>query len=147
MEIPFYLCYRSDLLLFDFETMKSVMNWEEMMDYRRSKTKSRSSFCLFMTDVGRYAIFYATLKPLANSVTFGGSRTKTNLNLEGYQSIYFSTEAHGNNTAFKVVLRHNKLNYPHPSFEQKFQVCLAQLNIYLFTKQIIVPFFLQLIIG
>lgn len=121
----FILFYsRSKKLLFDFQKAKNLKKWSEQSDTLRSAGKSKATFDLYKTHTHQSAILFTLLNPLPNGACFAGVRTPTKLNLNGYQYISFQCETTGKANIYKIVLRHNNLNSePHPTYEQKFEVC------------------------
>lgn len=124
--------------MFNFQNAIDLHNWSEQSDTVRSAGRSKASFDLYKTSVKQSAIFFSLLNPLPNGACFAGVRTSTQLDLEGYQYISFTCKTTGNATIYKIILRHNHLdNEPHPTFEQKFKVCLnfrLPTNLYLMTQ-------------
>lgn len=119
-------CYRSNLLLFDFQNVTDLSNWLEISDTVRYAGRSKASFDLYKTKINQSAIFFSLLNPLPNGACFSGVRTMTQLNLDGYRCLHFVCKATGNATTYKIILRHNNLHTePNPSFEQKFKVCTS----------------------
>lgn len=115
--------FRPNLLLFNFQNATNLNNWSEKSDTVRSVGKSKATFDLYKTQTKQSAILFTLLRPQSNGACFGGVRTLTPLNLDGYQHISFVCKAEGNVTTYKIVLRHNNLNdEPHPTFEQTFKV-------------------------
>jgi len=110
-------------LLFDFRNATDLNNWTEQSDTVRSAGKSKATFDLYKTQTSQSAILFTLLNPLPNGACFGGVRTLTQLNLEGYEYISFVCKTTGNATTYKIILRHNGLNdEPNPTYEQKFKV-------------------------
>ncbi|XP_060847953.1 uncharacterized protein LOC132927440 [Rhopalosiphum padi] len=113
----------SSLLLFDFQNVTDLNNWTEQSDTVRSAGRSKASFDLYKTQTKQSAILFTLLNPLPNGACFGGVRTVTQLNLDGYEYLSFLCKTTGNATTYKIILRHNNLNdEPNPTFEQKFKV-------------------------
>lgn len=135
-------CCRDNLLLFDFKTVTNMSNWSEESDSARYRGSSKASFDLYNTKTRQSAVFFSLLIPISSGACFSGVRTKTQLNLFPYRFISFACTVQGSASAYKIILRHKTLDYPNPSFEQDFQVCLALFYFYTTrVKQLSIHFF------
>lgn len=116
-------CYRSDLLLFNFQNATDLSDWSEISDTVRAAGRSKATFDLYKAEDIQNAIFFSLLNPLPNGACFCGFRKMTQLNLDGYKYLHFECISMGNATTYKIVLRHNNLHTePNPAFEQHFRV-------------------------
>ncbi|XP_046735762.1 uncharacterized protein LOC124405144 isoform X2 [Diprion similis] len=111
----------SNLTLFDFTSSDNVSDWTEQSDTVRTVGKSKAVIVIQETQVFRRAVFFTLLNPQSNGAGFAGVRTETTLNLTGYNNIDINCRGQGNNTGYKVVLRHKgQDNEPYPTYEQFF---------------------------
>lgn len=117
------LCFRSGLLLFDFENATDLNNWQILTDTKRSNGMSKASFVLNKTSTKQSAVFYSSLLPHPkNRACFSGIITFLQINLHKYQYVYFNCLARGRSNNYKFSLGHNNLHYPIPSFDFYFKV-------------------------
>lgn len=111
------------MTLFDFTKTKSVADWIEQSDTVRTVGKSKAVLVLQTTQEFQRAIFFTLLNPQPNGAGFAGVRTATSLDLRNFVNLSVKVRGQGNNTGYKVVLRHKGLNEePHPTYEQFFTV-------------------------
>jgi len=108
-------------VLFDFTTLKNLDGWREQSDPVREVGKSKASFVLQTTRVFQRAVLFTLLNPQPNGAGFAGVRTNTRLDLAKYSAIQIQLRGQGQNSGYKVCLRHKGLNNePHPTYEQMF---------------------------
>lgn len=85
-------------------------NWKEISDTVRTVGKSKAVLTLQTTQVFQRAIFFTLLNPQPNGAGFAGVRTMTKLNLSGFKNIEITCRGQGNNSHYKVILRHRGLH-------------------------------------
>ncbi|XP_068083296.1 uncharacterized protein [Anabrus simplex] len=108
-------------MLFDFTRLHSVDNWVEQSDTVRTVGMSKAVMVLQKTQVFQRAIFFTLLNPQPNGAGFAGVRTPVSLDLHSYKNISLLARGQGNNSGYKVVLRHKGLDEePNPTYEQFF---------------------------
>ncbi|CAK9798549.1 hypothetical protein ANTPLA_LOCUS1656 [Anthophora plagiata] len=97
-------------ILFDFTTAENVDNWKEISDTVRTVGKSKAVLTLQTTQVFQQAIFFTLLNPQPNGAGFAGIRIRTNFNFSNFENIEINCRGQGNNSHYKVVLRHKGLD-------------------------------------
>lgn len=121
--------------------MDNLSDWIEQSDTVRTVGKSKAVIVLQKTQIFQRAVFFTLLNPQPNAAGFAGVRTETNLNLTGYTDININCRAQGENSGYKIVLRHRgENNEPFPTYEQFFNV---RLSIYLPSFSFYYFFFFQ----
>lgn len=116
-------------MLFDFTTAESVDNWKEMSDTVRTVGKSKAILTLQTTQVFQHAILFTLLNPQPNGAGFAGVRTMTNLDLSNFENIRINCRGQGNNSHYKVVLRHKgHHSNKDVTYEQFFMVPVSSSN-------------------
>ncbi|XP_043596991.1 uncharacterized protein LOC122573986 isoform X1 [Bombus pyrosoma] len=116
-------------MLFDFTTVENVDNWREISDTVRTVGKSKAVLALQTTQVFQRAIFFTLLNPQPNGAGFAGIRTMTNLNLSNFENIEINCRGQGNNSHYKIVLRHKGLHSNEDiTYEQFFMAPMSDID-------------------
>lgn len=116
-------------ILFDFTTVENVDNWREISDTVRTVGKSKAVLALQTTQVFQRAIFFTLLNPQPNGAGFAGIRTMTNLNLSNFENIEINCRGQGNNSHYKIVLRHKGLHSNEDiTYEQFFMAPMSDID-------------------
>ncbi|XP_075211311.1 uncharacterized protein LOC142318757 isoform X2 [Lycorma delicatula] len=115
--------------LFNFTTICDLDGWTEQSDVVREVGMSKAVITLQKTQLFQRAIVFTLLNPQPNGAGFAGVRTNTQLNLTDYSKVVLYLRGQGQNSGYKVVLRHkNQNNEPFPSYEQMFQAPLRKFD-------------------
>lgn len=93
--------------LFDFTSLKSLDEWTEISDTVRTVGQSKATLVLQVTELFRNAIFFTLLHPQPNGACFAGVRTSVTMNLSNYRKIAIRCRGEGENSRYKIVLKHN----------------------------------------
>lgn len=93
--------------LFDFTSLKSLDEWTEISDTVRTVGKSKATLVLQVTDLFRNAVFFTLLHPQPNGAGFAGVRIPVTMNLSNYRKISIRCRGEGENSRYKIVLKHN----------------------------------------
>lgn len=110
-------------MLFDFTTMSDLDEWTEQSDTVREVGMSKAVIVLQRTQQFQRAVVFTLLNPQPNGAGFAGVRTNTQFDLSNYSKIQVHLRGQGQNSGYKIVLRHKMQNdEPFPSWEQMFQV-------------------------
>lgn len=126
------MCFRSDLVLFDFKNREDESNWVEVSDSMRPDGKLSADFGYYMTALESNAHFDSYLTPkMSGPKCYCGFRTNVNFNLDGYDYLYFKCVARGDADTYRIILGHGNLNHSDTRFMQKFKVCLATFTMIL----------------
>ncbi|XP_066587910.1 uncharacterized protein [Prorops nasuta] len=114
------------VILFDFTTVEEVDNWRELSDTVRTVGKSKAVLSLQRTEIFQRAIFFSLLNPQPNGAGFAGVRTPVNLNLSKFTNIEIKCRGQGQNSHYKVVLRHKGQNSNNDhTYEQFFEAPMS----------------------
>lgn len=133
------MCFRKQIVLFDFENDSDIDNWMEISNSGKMEASSsvipqsmpEAYFGFHMTVLEPNAHFESILNPQPNVECFCGFHIKKQFNLEGYDHIYFKGIGRGDATTYTIVLGHNGIHYPNVVFIQKFKVCLVLLKCFI----------------
>ncbi|XP_043257901.1 uncharacterized protein C9E9.15-like isoform X1 [Colletes gigas] len=113
-------------ILFDFTTIDNVDNWREISDTVRTVGMSKAVLTLQTTQIFQRAIFFNLLNPQPNGAGFAGVRIRKNLNLLNFKNIEITCRGQGDNSHYKVVLRHKGLHSDKDiTYEQFFMVPIS----------------------
>ncbi|XP_015595121.1 uncharacterized protein LOC107267658 [Cephus cinctus] len=111
------------ITLFDFTTISNLDNWSEQSDTVRTVGKSKATLVLETTQVFQRAILFTLLNVLPSGAAFAGMRTRVSFDLSPYENITITCRAQGNNSNYKIVLRHENLtSNADPTYEAFFEV-------------------------
>ncbi|XP_011161838.1 uncharacterized protein LOC105197239 isoform X2 [Solenopsis invicta] len=111
------------MMLFDFTDAQSVNDWREMSDTVRTVGKSKAVLTLQTSQLFQRAVFFTLLNPQPNGAGFAGVRKLTNLDLSRFRNIEIICRGQGQNSHYKVSLRHRGQNSNMDlSYEQFFMV-------------------------
>lgn len=111
------------MMLFDFTDMQSVDDWREVSDTVRTVGKSKAVLTLQTSQLFQRAVFFTLLNPQSNGAGFAGVRKSTNLDLSRFENIEITCRGQGQNSHYKIVLRHRGQNSNEDlSYEQFFTV-------------------------
>ncbi|KAG7208362.1 hypothetical protein KM043_014597 [Ampulex compressa] len=117
-------------MLFDFTTMENVDDWREISDTVRKVGKSKAVLTLQTTQVFQRAVFFTLLNPQPNGAGFAGVRRQINLDLSNFKNIDIFCRGQGENSHYKVVLRHKGLDSNDDlSYEQFFTTPMSNESI------------------
>lgn len=86
--------------------MKSLEEWHESSDTVREVGMSKAVLTLQKTQVFQRAIFFTLLNPQPDGAGFAGMRTPTTWDLREYDEFRIRCRGQGQNSHYKVVLRH-----------------------------------------
>ncbi|XP_037035131.1 uncharacterized protein LOC119073641 isoform X3 [Bradysia coprophila] len=112
--------------LFDFTSLRSVDGWTEISDTVRTVGKSKATLVLQKTQLFQNAVFFSLLHPQPNGACFAGVRIPVEMNLSEYEKILIRCRGEGENTRYKIVLRHNgQLANDEITYERVFMVGLS----------------------
>ena len=115
------------MTLFDFKTVESLDDWQEISDTVRSVGQSKAVLVLQKTQVFQRAIFFTLLNPQPNGAGFAGVRTLTQWDLSNFKDIAITCRGQGSNQSYKVILRHNGYqSNDDVSYEQFFTVFIIE---------------------
>ncbi|CAL7951427.1 unnamed protein product [Xylocopa violacea] len=128
-EMAFCLTKEYKEIVFDFTTTDNVDNWNEISDTVRTVGKSKAVLTLQTTQIFQHAIFFTLLNPQPNGAGFAGVRTMTNLNLSSFENIGIRCRGQGDNSHYKIVLRHKGLHSMEDiTYEQFFMAPMSTTN-------------------
>jgi len=120
---------RDKMILFDFTNVQSVDDWREMSDTVRTVGKSKAVLTLQTSQLFQRAIFFTLLNPQPNGAGFAGVRKLTNLDLSRFKNIEITCRGQGQNSHYKISLRHRGENSNEDlNYEQFFTVKLQNLD-------------------
>lgn len=116
---------RDRMTLFDFTDVQSVDDWREVSDTVRTVGKSKAVLTLQTSQLFQRAVFFTLLNVQPNGAGFAGVRKMTNLDLSRFQNIEIICRGQGENSHYKISLRHRGQNSNKDlSYEQFFTVKL-----------------------
>lgn len=116
---------RDRMTLFDFTDVQSVDDWREVSDTVRTVGKSKAVLTLQTSQLFQRAVFFTLLNAQPNGAGFAGVRKMTNLDLSRFQNIEIICRGQGENSHYKISLRHRGQNSNKDlSYEQFFTVKL-----------------------
>ncbi|XP_011867988.1 PREDICTED: uncharacterized protein LOC105562073 isoform X2 [Vollenhovia emeryi] len=122
------------MMLFDFTDVQSVDDWREVSDTVRTVGKSKAALALQTSQLFQRAILFTLLNPQSNGACFAGVRKLTNLDLSGFKSIEIACRGQGQNSHYKISLRHRGENSNRDlSYEQFFTVTMSDDKFYTVT--------------
>lgn len=111
------------MMLFDFTNAQSVDDWRETSDTVRTVGKSKAALVLQISQLFQRAILFTLLNPQPNGAGFAGVRKSTNLDLSSFKNIEIACRGQGENSHYKISLRHRGENSDEDlSYEQFFTV-------------------------
>ncbi|XP_011693421.1 PREDICTED: uncharacterized protein LOC105453291 isoform X1 [Wasmannia auropunctata] len=114
------------MMLFDFTDAQSVDDWREMSDTVRTVGKSKAVLTLQTSQLFQRAILFTLLNPQPNGAGFAGVRKPTNLDLSRFRDIEITCRGQGQNSHYKISLRHRGQNSNKDlSYEQFFTVPMS----------------------
>ncbi|XP_014473532.1 PREDICTED: uncharacterized protein LOC106743833 isoform X2 [Dinoponera quadriceps] len=114
------------MMLFDFTSAQNVDDWREMSDTVRTVGKSKAVLTLQTSQLFQRAVFFTLLNPQANGAGFAGVRTPTNLDLSRFKDIEITCRGQGQNSNYKISLRHKgQDSNADLSYEQFFTVLMS----------------------
>ncbi|EZA55861.1 hypothetical protein DMN91_010724 [Ooceraea biroi] len=114
------------MMLFDFTNAQSVDDWREMSDTVRPVGKSKAALVLQISQLFQRAILFTLLNPQPNGAGFAGVRKPTNLDLSSFNNIEITCRGQGQNSHYKISLRHRGQNSDEDlSYEQFFTVPMS----------------------
>ncbi|XP_039280625.1 uncharacterized protein LOC111053809 isoform X2 [Nilaparvata lugens] len=112
-----------EMMLFDFTSLETLNGWTEQSDVVREVGMSKAVLVLQKTQKFQRGVFFSMLNPQPNGAGFAGVRTDTTFDLTNFSKICLNVRGQGQNSGYKVVLRHkNENNEPFSSYESMFQV-------------------------
>ncbi|XP_011647158.1 uncharacterized protein LOC105433506 isoform X2 [Pogonomyrmex barbatus] len=113
------------MMLFDFTNAQSVDDWREVSDTVRTVGKSKAVLTLQTSQLFQRAVFFTLLNPQPNGACFAGVRKATNLDLSTFKNIDIVCRGQGENSHYKICLRHRGQNSNQDlSYEQFFTVSM-----------------------
>lgn len=134
------------MMLFDFTNAQSVDDWREMSDTVRTVGKSKAVLTLQTSQLFQRAVFFTLLNPQPNGAGFAGVRKSTNLDLSKFQNIEITCRGQGQNSHYKISLRHRGENSNEDlSYEQFFTVKPQNLVSFIFNLLFVFYYRLHLI--
>ncbi|XP_011145033.1 uncharacterized protein LOC105186483 isoform X2 [Harpegnathos saltator] len=117
---------KDKMMLFDFMNAQNLDGWREMSDTVRTVGKSKAVLTLQTSQLFQRAVFFTLLNPQPNGAGFAGVRTLTNLDLSKFKNIEISCRGQGQNSNYKISLRHKGQDYNvDVSYEQFFTVPMS----------------------
>lgn len=95
----------------------------------RTVGKSKATLVLQTTDLFQNAVFFTLLQPQPNGAGFAGVRIPVTLDLSDYRKIAIRCRSVGENSRYKIVLRHNgQISNSDTTYEHIFTVKIFHLK-------------------